>query len=52
MWVEKEDQYNNEEITLEKFQDWKANFARSTSKDYNPATMNNKKNYKYHFEEE
>ena len=52
MWFEKKYQYDNEEITLEEYQDWKANFPGSTSKDYKPTTMNKKKNYKYHFEEE
>lgn len=52
MWVEKKNQYDNEEIALEEYQDWKANFPGSTSNDYKPTTMNKKKNYKYHFEEE
>lgn len=51
MWVEKKNQYDNEEITLEEYQDWKANFPGSTSKDYEPNIMNKKKNYKYHIKD-
>ena len=33
MWFEKKYQYDNEEIALEEYQDWKANFPGSTSND-------------------
>ncbi|WP_130806019.1 helix-turn-helix domain-containing protein [Senegalia massiliensis] len=50
-WKKMRDAYDNEEITLEEYQDWKANFPGSTSNNYKPTIMNKEKNYKYHFEE-
>ncbi len=48
--MEKKEAYENEEITLEECEDWKANFPRSASKDYKPNILNEEKNYKYHVE--
>ncbi len=50
LWMKKKNAYENEEITLEEYEDWKANFPGSTSKNYKPNIMNEKKNYKYHIE--
>jgi hypothetical protein len=48
--MNKKKAYENEGITLEEYQDWKANFPASMSKDYTPNILNPEKNYKYHFE--
>ena len=50
LWMEKKEAYENEEITFEEYEDWKANFPGSTSKDYEPNLLNEEKNYKYHIE--
>lgn len=49
-WKKIRDTYDNEEITREKYEDWKANWPSSTNADYESNIHNKKKNYKYHFE--
>lgn len=50
-WKKMGDAYDNEEITLEEYEDWKANWPSSTSPDYEGHLRNKKKNYKYHIED-
>lgn len=45
------DAYDNEEITKEEYEDWKANWPSSTNASYEEHIRNRKKNYKYHIED-
>ncbi|MBU3209870.1 helix-turn-helix domain-containing protein [Clostridium algidicarnis] len=49
-WKKMRDTYDNEEITKEEYEDWKANWPSSTNADYKSNVYNNKKIYKYHLE--
>lgn len=51
-WKKMRDAYDNEEITREEYEDWKANWPSSTNADYQSNMHNKKKNYKYHIGEE
>ena len=50
-WKKIRDAYDNEEITREEYEDWKANWPSSTNADYESNMHNKKKNYKYHIED-
>lgn len=50
-WQKMRDAYDNEDITREEYEDWKANQPSSTSVDYQSNIHNKKKNYKYHIED-
>ena len=45
-WQEMKEKYENNEITKEALQDWKANFPDSLKKDYVPFEESNVKFYK------
>lgn len=47
-WKKMRDAYDNEEITSEEYEDWKANWPNSTNGDYKSNTHNQKKIYKNH----
>ncbi len=49
-WKKMRDAYDNEEITKEEYEDWKANWPSSTNADYEGHIRNKKKNYKYRVE--
>ena len=45
-WKKMRDAYDNEEITMEEYEDWKANWPDSTNVDYKSNINNQKKIYK------